>query len=636
MRSLLRQGVTVAVLGLLLAGGVRAQAPGERSALPPQDCDRSCLLGIVHDYLAALGRRSAAGLPLAPGVRYAENDVEMPLGQGGIWSTATGVAAAGLEASDVLRGEAAWIGAVDEHGSPVYFGLRLKVQDRRITEAESVVVRNSGLPLPFGDFTKLVHDPSFGEVLPEGQRRPRERLRAVADSYFNTVELNDGTVFAPFHEDCARIENGITTTRATATAGPGGAGNASSISPGCEAQFRLGIYRINKRVRERRYPIIDEERGVVVATGFFDHANSFDRYTLTDGREMRTALKWPNSISLVEAFKIVDGKIYRIETVFSYVPYFMPSPFFLHPQPAPPPREGRMASRPAACNEACLLAIGDGFMAALAAGKSQDIPWAAHVRYTENGVPMAVGDGLWASIRAKAPEALRIADTTSGGVAWYGLVYDHDAPAYAGIRLKVDGGRVAEVEAVIARERNPGPWLPPAQFQADATFSAALAGAQRGSRAQLIAAAEGYARSMEHSDGQVRARIDPACVRRENGMTVTQAPGGAAVIAAGAGALAPGCEAQLKLGLYRTLDALRNRRYPVVDTARGLVVALSIADFGLRETSYRTTDGVERQTAVRYPNSREQFEVYRIRAGRIQRVDAVSVFQPYRMPSPWR
>ena len=68
----------------------------------------------------------------------------------------------------------------------------------------------------------------------------------------------------------------------------------------------------------------------MVATGFFDHANTFDHYPLKDGREMKTALKWPNSISLLEAFKIRDGKISRIEAVFTYVPYFMPSPFAAH------------------------------------------------------------------------------------------------------------------------------------------------------------------------------------------------------------------------------------------------------------------------------------------------------------------
>lgn len=633
MRNALRHGAGWAVfLGLLLSKATLAQAPGERSALPPQDCNRACLMGFVHDYMAALGKRSTAGLPLAVGLRYTENNVEMPLGRGGIWATATGVASTALEAADTLRGEAAWIGAVDEHGSPVYYGMRLKVQDRQISEVESIVVRNSGLPLPFGDFSKLVHDASFGEALTDTQRRPRERLRAVADSYFNTVELNDGTVFAPFHEDCGRVENGIQTTRASAES----SGNAGSISPGCEAQFKLGIYYINKRVRERRYPIIDEERGVVVATGFFDHANSFDRYRLTDGREMRTALKWPNSISLVEAFKIVDGKIYRIETVFSYVPYFMPSPFYLHPQAAPPVRAAGAPVRPAPCDEACLLQVGDRFMDALVARRPADIPWAATVRYTENGVPMSVGDGLWASVRSKALEALRIADTKTGSVGWYGLVYDHDAPAYAGIRLKVVAGQVAEVEAIVARERNPGPWLAPALFQLDPAFSAPLPAGERVSRQQLIAAVEGYARSMERNDGRLHTRIDPLCAHRENGRVVTQAQGASAVIAANAGELAQGCEAQLKLGLYRPLEQLRNRRYPVVDESRGLVLALSTADFGLGETTYRTTDGIERPTAVRYPSSRELFEVYRVRAGRIEKVDAVSVNQPYLMSSPWR
>jgi hypothetical protein len=596
MPALSRPRPVLALLALLpfaMTDAARAQAPGERSALPPRDCDRACLVGIVNDYLAALGRRDPSRLPLAPDVRYAENDVELPHGKAGIWATATGVAPTGLTAADPSRGEVAWIGAVDEHGAPVYYGLRLQVRDRRITEAEAVVVRNSGLPLPWGDFAKLEHDPAFNEVLPEASRRPRERLRAVADSYFNTVELNDGVVFAPFHEDCARIENGISTTRASATAGPGGSGNASSISPGCEAQFRLGIYYINKRIRERRYPVIDEERGVVVATGFFDHANGFDRYKLTDGREMRTALKWPNSISLVEAFKIVDGKIFRIETVFSYVPYFMPNPFYVHPAPPPPPRV-RPTTREAPCADvACLQATGDAVVEALVARRHQDIRWADIVRYSENGVSMAIGDGLWASVRSKGAEAVRVADPVTGNYAWYGLLYDHDAPAYAGLRVKLAGRRVAEIEAVVARERNPGPWLPPAQYRVDAATGAALPPGERAARRQLLAAVE---------------RAGEGAPRVENGQ-----------------ALAP----------RRLPQPLRAARVIAVDEARGIVVRQGLADYRERETPYVPADGGKAPVAVNQPVTRELFEVWRVRGGSAVRVDAVSVFQPYGMPTPW-
>jgi hypothetical protein len=196
------------------------------------------------------------------------------------------------------------------------------VERGKIDEVETVVHRKTGLPAPFGDPAKVEHDAAFQEMLPPEQRRQRQRLQAIADSYFNTVEQNDGQVFAPFDDECARLENGISTT-----AGSPSGGNAASIAQGCEAQFKLGLYRINKRVRERRYPLIDEERGVVVASGFFDHANSFDSYKLTNGNTMKTALKWPNSITLLEAFRIKNGKIHRIEAIFTYVPYFMHNPW---------------------------------------------------------------------------------------------------------------------------------------------------------------------------------------------------------------------------------------------------------------------------------------------------------------------
>ena len=320
---------------LLLAASAtmlaQARAPGERTAWQKVECDHACLSQWTRDYMAAFAKRDASSLKQHKAVRFTENNVELPFGKEGMWASVTGVAPTGLIAADTETGQAAWLGTAEENGKPVYFAMRLAIRDGRLAEAETVVVRNTGLPLPFADVTKVVHDPTFNEILPPEQRRSRARLRAVADSYFNTVEVNDGVVFAPFDADCGRLENGILTTAASS-----GGGNAGSISPGCEAQFKLGMYRINKRIRERRYPLIDVERGVVVATGFFDHANEWDRYKLTDGREMNTALKWPNSISLIEAFRVRNGAIHRIEAVFTYVPHMMHNPFYAYPPAVAP------------------------------------------------------------------------------------------------------------------------------------------------------------------------------------------------------------------------------------------------------------------------------------------------------------
>jgi hypothetical protein len=310
----------------LLAGAstlLFAQAPGHASAVIQVDCDETCLAGFLDKYMTGLAKRDPSQVPFAADAVFSENDVTMPIGNDGLWGTASSVDLPGLELTDTQTGNAAWFGLVEENGNPAYFAMRIKVEEGAITEVETIVNRLPDMPKPFGDPTAFEHDPAFTEILPMEERRPRERLIAIADSYFNTVELNDGEVFAPFHPECGRLENGVLTT---AGSGAGG-GTAATIASGCEAQFKLGIYRINKRIRERRYTLVDEARGIVVASGFFDHANTFDRYTLNDGREMKTVLKWPNSISLLEAFKIKDGQIYRVEAVFTYVPYFMPSPF---------------------------------------------------------------------------------------------------------------------------------------------------------------------------------------------------------------------------------------------------------------------------------------------------------------------
>jgi hypothetical protein len=615
------------VAGTALAAG--AYPPGEntaRKATP--DCDHACLSQFARDYVAAMVKRNASSLKQAKTVRFTENNAELAFGKEGMWATATSISPTALIAADTQTGNAAWLGTAEENGKPVYFALRLAVQGGVLTEAETVVVRNTGLPLPFADVTKVVHDPSFNEILPPEQRRSRERLRAVGDGYFNTVERNDGNIFTPFDLECGRLENGIMTTAGNA-AGTGG------ISAGCEAGLKSGAYYINKRIRERRYPLIDVERGVVVATGFFDHSNEFDRYRTAEGRMMNTALKWPNSISLIEAFKVRNSKILAIEAVFTYVPHMMHNPFYEH-LPAPPPLVEDPATLREKCDKACLMATGDRFMTAFAAQKPEDVPWARDVQFTENGVAIPAGDeGIWGSIRKKSDAALRIADPVAGTYTWYGLIYDHDAPAYAGVRLKFKGAKVSEVEVIAARERNPGPWGDRSKFAIDQRFEAVVPAAQRSKRADLIAAAQGYVDTMQRNDGTLKAKFDQGCTRTENGVVVSQGDVGSIGLVKSPGLLAQGCEAQLKLGLYRPVDRIRGRRVLAVDEERGLVTMASIADFGLGQRQYTLTDGRKVESDRFHAFSRELFEVYKIVGGRIQAVEAVSVDQPLGMPVAW-
>jgi hypothetical protein len=102
------------------------------------------------------------------------------------------------------------------------------------------------------------------------------------------------------------------------------------------------------------------------------------------------------------------------------------------------------------------------------------------------------------------------------------------------------------------------------------------------------------------------------------------------------GKFAQGCEAQLKLGLYRPVDNVRGRRVLAVDEERGLVIMASVADFGLAKRQYTLTDGREVESDRFHAMARELFEVYKIAGGRIQAIEAVSVDQPYGMPVYWK
>ena len=152
------------------------------------------------------------------------------------------------------------------------------------------------------------------------QRRPRERMISIADGYFDTLQLNDGQLFTEFTDDCERIENGVRTTNNAAAFG-----DYPIAGLGCADQFRKGHFVFDDRLRDRRFPLVDEEKGIVLAGGFIDHTGRVVDLTWTDGTAAKSVFHYPHSFVLLEMFKIVDGKIAAVEAVFVTVPYNMVS-----------------------------------------------------------------------------------------------------------------------------------------------------------------------------------------------------------------------------------------------------------------------------------------------------------------------
>lgn len=286
-----------------------------------QPLTREALCGRVDDYLAALVARDPSRLPWAEDARYTDNNVELAVGDGA-WSTVDGLRGYDLKFADPETGQAAWFGVIEEHGHPAIMALRLRIDgDGRIAEAEQIVTRKvENSPFPSID-TYVEPRPIMLADVPEARRVPRARMIELADGYFDTLQLNDGTIRTVFAEDCERIENGLQTTHNDSFP------NYPIAAFGCEAQFRLGQFRYDDRLRARRFPLVDEAKGVVLAGGFIDHRGKLVDFAWTDGTPVKSFFHFPHSYCLLEAFKIVDGAIAAVEAIFIDVPYHMPSPW---------------------------------------------------------------------------------------------------------------------------------------------------------------------------------------------------------------------------------------------------------------------------------------------------------------------
>jgi hypothetical protein len=281
--------------------------------------DRAGLYKVLDTYLRALGSRDAKAVRWADSPRTSENNVMLEVGDG-LWGTIDALGEYQLRFADPATGQVGHFGTVHEPAEESAYTVRLKVDGAgRIQEAECVVVRQSDSGIKF-------ENPRYWDkpILNWNATRPVPRAEMVrlSNGYFDTLQLNDGTIHTRFHPDCNRVENGVQTTH-----NPEFAKIVPVSALGCEEQFRMGNYRYDDRLRARRFPLVDEERGLVLAFAFIDHSGRLAEYRLTDGRTVRSPVRRPHSFYIAELFKIDHGMLCQIEANFITVPYNMPSPW---------------------------------------------------------------------------------------------------------------------------------------------------------------------------------------------------------------------------------------------------------------------------------------------------------------------
>jgi hypothetical protein len=315
------------------AGPGRAEPPPSG----PVECDRACLRDLVDQTLAAMVAHDARRLPLAPDVRYTENGQALTLNDG-FWGTASGQGVYKHYFLDPRSGQAGFMGVMKESGSNVIIAMRLRLEGRKISEIETVFSR-TGLGQASPNGSAMLEsmggpDAVWLKDVPPAERASRQDIVRVANMYFSGLENNDGKGVYPFTDDCYRLESGVQTTAGphptpprpapppgTPAPPPRPGPNLSAMS--CKAGFETGYFRIDTRIRDRRFALVDEDKGVAFAFVFFDHNGTVHNYKLTDGTVIPGGPSAPFTWEIVEAFRIEKGNIRVVEAVLNNVPYGM-------------------------------------------------------------------------------------------------------------------------------------------------------------------------------------------------------------------------------------------------------------------------------------------------------------------------
>jgi hypothetical protein len=229
---------------------------------------------------------------------------------------------------------------------------------------------------------------------------------------------------------------------------------------------------------------------------------------------------------------------------------------------------GASESSPSGCDRVCLQGVVDSYLDAMAKHDPSKLPLAASVKFTENGREMKLGEGFWKTA-GSATYRLYALDPQSGDAAVQAVMPENGELDTFFVRLKVKAKKIAEAETLVCRKGQAGFFAPDKMTTAPALYNELLPESEKTARAQLIKQASAYFTAVE-TEGTKDYRAAPLAAdmnRFENGLQTTNVPMMGKPAMSGA--------EQLDKGLFKGL-VIDHRRFPVVDTERGVVVGMML------------------------------------------------------------
>ncbi len=174
-----------------------------------------------------------------------------------------------------------------------------------------MVSRYAGTDVAFNPKALVTPNPLLTEMVPIPERVSRDKMLAIADLYLEGLGKNSAE-FIPLHQECNRLENGLQTTNNPDL--------GLLLSLPCAQQIPMFTYMT--KIRDRRYPVVDEELGLVWCLVMFDVPGTVKTAELPGYGvvELPARTQYPRSMLVAELFKIRNGLIHYIEALLTSIP----------------------------------------------------------------------------------------------------------------------------------------------------------------------------------------------------------------------------------------------------------------------------------------------------------------------------
>jgi len=290
----------------------------------------------------------------------------------------------------------------------------------------------------------------------------------------------------------------------------------------------------------------------------------------------------------------------------------------------------------ASCDYACLTGFVDRYLEALAAHDPGKLSVADGVKFTENTIPLRLGDALWGTFSGLGTYRLYFADPHDGQVGLEASIRENGTPAILLLRLKVVNKKIAEIETLVHRNADealaleklgsPNPvWLQP------------LEASQKSSRAEMLKIANTYFEGIEHSSGDM-VPFDPRCNRILDGYQDTSNPTAKGWFDKGDFRPdAMGIRDNMNTGVWKYIKSINPRRFLIVDERIGIVFGVFMFNHPgtLESVNVKGVGTVPMPPITRRPSAVEAGEFFKIESGKIRQVEGVTIALPYGSRTGW-